>query len=276
MTEQEYRSIHEKQRTFRRSSLRYGVVEQPGAYRLAVDSSELLLLWGRNEQQGCFEAHWAADEAEPLCDALRDLPRPLIISFVPPEWQERLQRDGFREAAVYREYWLHGLQTRPDSAAADRMLSVLRADECEEAALLTLACRDQSRGFQGETAAWFRAWLQGEEVGSLQSAATDCTVLTAREADSGAILGLACLAIYGRERAEGPALWLREIAVHPEQQGKGWGRRLLEQALLYGRQRGATRSFLMADELNERAIGLYLSFGYEPNQEEPQIDMICG
>jgi ribosomal protein S18 acetylase RimI-like enzyme len=60
--------------------------------------------------------------------------------------------------------------------------------------------------------------------------------------------------------------------VSPEYQGHGIGRALIESTLQYGIERGAVRSFLMADDCNAGAIALYKKIGFEPN-DEVQIDL---
>lgn len=55
---------------------------------------------------------------------------------------------------------------------------------------------------------------------------------------------------------------LLTIAVHPEQQGKGFGRKLLLQFEQEARSRGAKHAFLEVAEDNEAAHALYLSAGW--------------
>ncbi len=81
------------------------------------------------------------------------------------------------------------------------------------------------------------------------------------------------MGIYGDESKKGPVLWLREIAVLPQEQGKGIGRKLILQSLGYGKERGAKRAFLMADDCNTNAIGLYKSVGFVPS-EDAEINMV--
>ena len=82
------------------------------------------------------------------------------------------------------------------------------------------------------------------------------------------------MAIYGHGSEKGSILWVRELAVSPKSQGQGIGRKLLKQALTYGIDHGAKRSFLMADECNFNAKKLYEDIGFIPSLDEVQIDMI--
>jgi len=68
--------------------------------------------------------------------------------------------------------------------------------------------------------------------------------------------------------------WVREVAVRPEYRKKGYGRALVESVVQYGIVRGAGCSFLMADDCNTGAVALYRQIGFEPNEEDPQIDLL--
>jgi ribosomal protein S18 acetylase RimI-like enzyme len=82
-----------------------------------------------------------------------------------------------------------------------------------------------------------------------------------------------CTATYAHDSQKGPIAWIREVAVRPEYQRMGIGRKLVTQALSYGKENGAVRGFLQADECNIYAIHLYESLGFVSNKHEVQIDM---
>jgi ribosomal protein S18 acetylase RimI-like enzyme len=90
----------------------------------------------------------------------------------------------------------------------------------------------------------------------------------------GKLVAIVCTAVYGYESKKGPVAWIREVAVHPDYQNRGIGRRLILQAFNYGKEHGAVRAFLMADECNEQGIHLYTKLGFTANKENAQIDMI--
>ena len=108
-------------------------------------------------------------------------------------------------------------------------------------------------------------WLSGEEGVRFPA------VLLHRE--NGKAAGIICIGLYGFDSAQGPVLWIRELAVCPEYQNRGIGRKLLLQAFQYGKEHGAYRSFLAADENNIKAIHMYRSLGFTANPLEKQIDM---
>lgn len=148
----------------------------------------------------------------------------------------------------------------------------LKNCDCKEASEVTLSCRGQSRGFSGQTEEWMKQWIEGMESNAVTSGCKDNAVLVHRENNH--IVGIICVAIYGHESEKGAILWVREIAVRPEYQRRGIAKKLLSQALFYGKCHGAKRAFLMADECNEHAIKLYESMGFVANKNEAQNDMI--
>ncbi len=56
---------------------------------------------------------------------------------------------------------------------------------------------------------------------------------------------------------------LLEIAIDPDRQGRGLGKRLLEEAMRLARANGAVRMFLEVRESNARARKMYTSHGFE-------------
>jgi len=61
---------------------------------------------------------------------------------------------------------------------------------------------------------------------------------------------------------EGEGLLLDNVAVHPDYQGRGWGRRLLALAEEEARRGGATFIWLYTNEKMTEDIALYTSVGY--------------
>lgn len=76
------------------------------------------------------------------------------------------------------------------------------------------------------------------------------------------------------DNIKGPVLWIREIDVMPSYRGRGYGKRLLEQALAYGISKGMKRGFLHCDVENKNAISLYNQFGFFSKPGRGQINMI--
>ena len=70
-------------------------------------------------------------------------------------------------------------------------------------------------------------------------------------------------AICGRSGSRG---FVQRLAVHPQSQGEGTGRRLLLDGLHWLRSRGATTAAVNTQEGNDAALSLYISTGF---REEP-------
>lgn len=62
---------------------------------------------------------------------------------------------------------------------------------------------------------------------------------------------------------------VKDIAVHPDQRGRGIGRRLLERGLAVMDDHGAARVKLEVREGNEAAISLYRQFGFSHHHTVP-------
>ena len=269
MERYEFESIRDEAGTFGYGSFQYLDYENVQSYEIIKRDAEGILLYGFRPAAGRKELQWAAREAGCILTFLGGLKEEVIVPFVPQEWKQAFIEKGFSVYGEMRDYWINDLQNHP---AGDRDFSFLTGDEAEEASDVTVSCRNQSREFNGETPDWFKKWLASEEEDSQDMGIKDCAVLVHRR-ETG-IAGIACVGIYGHESSKGPVLWVREIAVRPHWQGKGIGRKLLIQALTYGRDRGARRSFLAADECNANALTLYKNVGYVPNPDEVQLDML--
>lgn len=107
----------------------------------------------------------------------------------------------------------------------------------------------QSRGFTGQTPEWIENYLHHNET------VKNPAILPCR-APEGELAGILCTGTYGHDSKDGAIVWIREVAVKPEHQSKGIGRRLIAQALQYGKRCGASRAFLAVDEDNIGAIHL--------------------
>lgn len=68
---------------------------------------------------------------------------------------------------------------------------------------------------------------------------------------------------------EGGCLLIENVAVHPDFQGRGYGRRLLAHAEALAAQAGIDRMRLYTNSKFEVNIALYRSLGYTVEREEP-------
>jgi len=254
MNKEIYNRLKERLNNYNHTSMRYIEYDALSDFEIIEDKG-FILLKGQHET-GVKEYHFACqtlDEILPLLD------KDAYLSFVPKAWIETLEANGFKQYAAYNDFF-------STDFSHINTYDFIKTTEITQAVQVTKACYDQSRGFHGETEEWMHLWLQGKTDGLSEEQHSN--VLVYRQ--DGQIVGIVCVALYAYDK--GPTLWIREIAVDPSYQRKGIGRSLMASAMTYGKDRGARKAFLMADELNIHAIKLYNEFGFEAGQDQ-QLDM---
>lgn len=267
MTEANLVRIQSKLDNYTYSSMRYLEYPEVIKYELIMETDEVILLYGFNEKEGLNEYHWAANTP---CDIIRAVHGNdhCLITFVPEDWIKELEKAGFIICAAFCDYFMDSL----DSILTQDLALFLKEEESKKAAEVTMACRGQSRGFTGETPEWISKWLDNSIAAGSDSDYLHRAALIERN-EQGEIVGIVFTALYGYESAKGAVSWIREVAVKPEYQRKGIARKLIAQALTYGKTHGAKRAFLAADECNVHAIHLYESIGFKAGKDK-QINMI--
>lgn len=266
---EEFIRLKEKAKSFQFNSFEYLDYESVINYEIIKETETLILIYGIDPDEGQNKVHWASNQVNVLVEEIKTLGKDILVSFIPSEWKEYFTSQGFHDYAIFREYWIADLNQIEDRTGSDYTL--LTEKDCKAASEVTTSCRGQSRGFHGESESWIKEWISGNETGAKESGCKFCNILIHKINEE--LVGVACVAIYGFEGERGAILWLREIAVRPEYQGKGIGRKLIQQAIQYGKERGAKRAFLMADDCNQNAISLYKSEGFAPN-DDVEINMI--
>jgi ribosomal protein S18 acetylase RimI-like enzyme len=63
-----------------------------------------------------------------------------------------------------------------------------------------------------------------------------------------------------------PSAWVEDMVISPEYRGAGTGKALLQSALDWAKEKGATRAQLLVDMENDPAIGYYRHLGWETTQ----------
>ncbi len=258
MTEAAFETIREGLGRFAFTSLtytEYGEI-QDAAEIPAADA--VLLTVEDPDRENTVKLFWAADSPEPLLRVASGISRAIYTEFVPDSFVEPLAGAGFEPESLFQDYFRRNLDGVPETLP--KGTEFLEMENAEEASALTMECRWRSRGFHGETPAFFREWLAEPEN----------AVLGLR--DEGRLAGIICLSTYGSRR--GRMLWLREIAVRPAFQNRGYGRKLIEAGFRWRKDRGAVRAFLAADALNAAAIHLYESCGFVLDGESGQRNML--
>lgn len=263
MKETIFSTIKDNLNRYRYTSMKYTDFEDICDYEIISNTEHLILLCGYNKTAKMYEYHWAANSTKDIVDRIEK--EQCFITFIPYEWVIEFRNAGFSIRSAWHDYFKHSLSDISNDA--DDAVT-LKYTECKEASEITISCRNQSRGFTGETEEFMKEWLSNSDENNRYS-----TIFIERS-DTGEIIGLVCTTIYGYDSEKGPISWIREVCVRPDYQNRGIARKLIIQALSYGKKKGATRAFLAADEENKNALHLYKSIGFEPSLEDSQIDMI--
>lgn len=268
MTKQEFENYKEKAKIYPYHSFEYLEYAHVADFKLIQNDGDLLLIYGEDPENEINTVYWAAGDLRLLPEAVRCLGHNILVKFIPPDFRAYFAEQGFSDYAVFRDYVMEDIGTADCLSG----YSLLEKEEYGQGSFVTCEVKNQSRGFHGETKAWVESWIKGEDPDAMAcDGIRDCNILVNR--DNKTVTGVACVGIYGDESKKGPVLWLREIAVLPQEQGKGIGKKLILQSLGYGKERGAKRAFLMADDCNTNAIGLYKSVGFVPS-EDAEINMV--
>lgn len=260
-------AIKVKLKDFKFISLEYAEYESVADFDIIKEDEEGLILLGKEKETDRFEVHWATNQVEVLLEQVKKLESDILVTFIPLEWKDYLINQGFKEYGFLRDYWIDQISKVNTDGIQIRFLGDNREKEASD---LTYSCQWQSREFHGESEEWVKQWLDGTCPDA--SICSNTNILVHEEA--GTLAGIVCVGIYGETSEKGKVVWVREVAVNPSFQGKGLGQDLILQAIAYGKEQGAVRSFLMADELNEPAKHVYEKIGYVGSETEGQLDMV--
>lgn len=99
-----------------------------------------------------------------------------------------------------------------------------------------------------------RPWNPPEADIALARGSPNAAILVAEE--GGAIV---CAFMVGHD---GHRAWVYYLAVAPDRRGQGWGRRAMEAAADWARQRGMPKLQLMVRRTNAGVVAFYESLGY--------------
>lgn len=99
----------------------------------------------------------------------------------------------------------------------------------------------------------------------LLAAADRAAVLVARDA-AGAVIGMVTAQLVISTAEGAPSAWIEDMVVAKRHRRGGVGPALLEAALAWARQRGATRAQLLVDLDNAPALAWYERLGWQPTR----------
>ncbi|MBE5960332.1 MAG: GNAT family N-acetyltransferase [Lachnospiraceae bacterium] len=268
MEQKEFDKAKENADHFKYQSMMYTDYEEVMEYKIERNDEKGVILFGKDEETGFWNLLFAVNEAEDLLSAIPAEEKGIRLSFVPESFVPALKQAGFVTYAVWNDYFKMSLNDVVD----DNEGELLTEEECRAASDVTKSCAGQSRGFTGQSEEWFQKWINASEISGIETGTKDNAVFIYKA--DGQIAGIVCTAVYGHESKKGPTCWIREVAVRKEYQNQGIARRLIGQALSYGKKHGATRAFLHADECNTGAIHLYKSIGFEAKADQAEINMV--
>jgi ribosomal protein S18 acetylase RimI-like enzyme len=263
MRETEFERLKKDSESFFYTSLEHTEYVDIQEYDVFQNDQNGVFIVGWNKEKKLNEIHWSVNQVEPIVDFVKNRIKPLILTFIPDGWVDRLKKEGFEIFGIWNDFFKESIKVTESLAYSE----TLSEKDAEAISQLTLSCRGTSRGFTGQSPSFCRDWIS-DHPRSVLSNSNDKAVIGYKDDDK--LVGCVFVAIYGKIKT----LWIREIAVDPEYQNRGIGRYLIRQAFSYALERGARRSFLAADECNENAIHLYQSLGYVGNPKDRQIDMI--
>ena len=235
-------------------------------FESVAENENIILLYGKNDDFGLMQMHYAFNATGCF---LRHTEKynGFMMTFVDDGVAKSLKNQGFEIFGVWRDYFNEDIAAYGETEG----FTPLTEDGYGRASEITLACKNQSRGFMGQTPEWIAGWMKNANQKPGEDDIRDATILT--HSEDGKIEGIICLGIYGHESERGATLWIRELAVHPDYQRRGIATKLLRQGLGYGAAHGAKRAFLAADELNTGALNLYERLGFvrDGNEHETAL-----
>lgn len=229
MNKEDFFKIKNTLSNFKYTSLNYTSYENVCEYTKIHQNKDIILLYGYDVESCYFHYLWACNDVDTLINAIDLKKDNVMIQFIPDEWVPYLENAGFKLYAIWNDY-INSDITKSCSTESPEFLT---EKDCLEAAILTQSCRNQSRGFIGQTEEWMKEWINGTEPSALDSGSKDFAIIVQRDHEK--ITGIVCTSTYAHNSDKGPICWIREIAVAKEYQNKGIATKLIRQALTYGK-----------------------------------------
>jgi ribosomal protein S18 acetylase RimI-like enzyme len=221
---------------------------------ISIENDVILLL---DKTKNPAMVHFATNDYMILLNKIENIEGSIKINFVEHKYRTDLENMGFITYAEYIDFFcydLNGVNVENDNY--DNII-FSNSNECKKLSILSKKCSGSSRGFSGESIEWFSEWMAENSVIIVND-------------DKKNIIGFCCVAIY----SNGSNLWIRELAVDPKYQGQGFGKKLIEQAICYGRNKGAVKGFLAVDIKNEKAIHIYKKYNFTNKCNIGELQMV--
>jgi hypothetical protein len=221
---------------------------------LNIDTNIILLI---DKTKKPAMIYYSTNDYSLLINKLKSIKESVQINFVEHKFKTELENIGFTTLAEFIDFFCDDINNILIENGQYGEIIFSNIDECDKLSILSKKCSNLSRGFNGEIPEWFTEWM------------TDNNVIIINDTEKN-ILAYCCVAIY----SNGTILWIREMAVDPIYQNKGIGKKLVEQAICYGRNKGAKKAFLAVDIKNERAINIYKKYNFINKENIGELQMI--
>ena len=247
-------AIVEKANGLAYSSMSYIDFDDCESAEILHDDDDFIFL--RDKSKSPAMLYFAANDFVAVVNAIAGLSGSLRLHFVPRRYDAELKELGFIEWAEFVDFWNDDITKTASRFDGMSEAEYLSENECKEATEVSKRCELQSRGFEAITAELFSQWLREGKV------------IICRK--NSAIVGFCSISIYN----EGTILWIRAIAVDPVYQGQGIGKKLMEQAIISGVQKGAAKGFLASDLLNTNAHSLFTKYDFCAKDAESELQMV--
>ena len=158
MKEETFNRIQSKFSKFKFSSMNYIDYKDICNYEIKVENDNIILIYGFNYEGKINEYHWATNSDVYLIDGLKDT-KEYLVTFIPHEWVSKLEQVGLIIRNAWHDYFKYNLNEIENSDDFE----LLTIEECEEASKVTMMCKNQSRGFTGQTSKWMKEWISNTE-----------------------------------------------------------------------------------------------------------------
>lgn len=113
----------------------------------------------------------------------------------------------------------------------------------------------------------FQADKMKQEKGlALLIAKPENAVIKIAKNQQGLIVGMVSAQLVISTAQGSPSAWIEDMVIDEKHRSEGVGKKLLEEALMWAKKKGATRAQLLVDTENTPALGYYQHLGWETTQ----------
>ena len=91
-------------------------------------------------------------------------------------------------------------------------------------------------------------------------------VIKVAKNQEGQVMGMVSAQLVISTAQGSPSAWVEDMVIEEAYRGRGVGKTLLDEVLLWAKAKGATRAQLLVDTENTPALGYYAHLGWETTQ----------